>query len=417
MPGNPRLILPAPLIATKRSTPMKSSNNWAFLAKSVAVGVVIAVGLLIVYPNLISQRSPSQPSTTGEAPQIDTVPNVTVVAPTLSFAKAVQLAAPAVVNIYSTKVVSSRTNPLLDEGIFNRLYQDKLNSVPRQRLESSLGSGVIISGEGYILTNNHVIQSADEILVALKDGRNANAKLVGSDPESDLAVLKISLDSLPSITLADSDQSLVGDIVLAIGNPFGIGQTVTMGIISAIGRTHLGINTFENFIQTDAAINRGNSGGALINSKGQLIGINSAIYSKSGGYQGIGFAIPSNFTEEVLTQIITYGHVVRGWIGIQLRDITPELTASFNLPSVQGTFVSGVYRNSPAHLFGIKQGDIITRIGNQPVKSASEVLRIISTTKPGETLSMAVVRDSLELLIDVAIKERPAPSTGHYDGS
>lgn len=398
---------------------MEPSHNWTFFVKATAIGLIVAIGILILYPDLISTQSPDQSSTanTNGAQQNSNVQNVTVVAPTLSFASAVRLAAPAVVNIYSTKIVSNRKHPLLDDGLLDRLFENKANAPPRQRLESSLGSGVIISGEGYVLTNNHVIQGADEILVALEDGRNTKAKLVGSDPESDLAVLKITLKDLPTIVLADSDQSSVGDIVLAIGNPFSIGQTVTMGIVSATGRNHLGINTFENFIQTDAAINPGNSGGALINAKGQLVGINSALYSKSGGYQGIGYAIPSNFTEEILTQIITYGHVVRGWIGIQLKDMTPELAASLDLPAVQGALVSGIYRNSPAHLFGVKQGDIITRIGSQPVKNSSEVLKIITTTKPGDTLSMAVVRDSLELLIDVAISERPAPSSGRYDGS
>ncbi|MFG1489212.1 trypsin-like peptidase domain-containing protein, partial [Oceanospirillum sp. HFRX-1_2] len=241
-----------------------------------------------------------------------------------SYSDAVKQASPAVVNIYTSKIIEQRAHPLLQDPAFRQFFG--YNGVPRQqRLQSSLGSGVIVSADGYVLTNNHVIAGADEIKVALKDGREAIAQVVGTDPETDLAVLSIPLPDLPVITIAPSDDIEVGDVVLAIGNPFGVGQTVTMGIVSATGRDQLGINTFEDFIQTDAAINPGNSGGALINPRGELLGINTAIFSKSGGSQGIGFAIPSNLSRQIMIDIIREGSVVRGWLGVEVQELTPAL--------------------------------------------------------------------------------------------
>ena len=231
--------------------------------------------------------------------------------------------------------------------------------------ENSLGSGVIVSEQGLILTNNHVVASADEIEIALADGRKMSAKVVGTDPDTDLALIKVEADNLPAITFASSEKLSVGDVVLAIGNPFGVGQTVTQGIISALGRNHLGINTFENFIQTDASINPGNSGGALIDTDGNLVGINSAIYSRSGGSMGIGFAIPATLARQVMDQIVSQGNVTRGWIGIEAQDITPELAESFKLKVAQGALIAGVLRNSPAEKAGLRAGDILLTIDRQ----------------------------------------------------
>jgi serine protease DegS len=248
----------------------------------------------------------------------------------VSYATAVEAAAPAVVNIFTTKVVTQRVQPLFDDPLLQHFFGDRL-AVPRKRLETSLGSGVVVSPQGYILTNHHVIVDADEILLAFPDGRTATATLVGSDPDTDLAILKVSLSGLPAITLGRSADLRVGDVVLAIGNPYGVGQTVTQGIVSAVGRTQLGINSIEDFIQTDAAINPGNSGGALVDAYGRLVGINTAIFSRSGGSQGIGFAIPVDLAKGVMRQIIETGHVTRRWLGIELQDMTPTLAESFGL--------------------------------------------------------------------------------------
>ena len=279
--------------------------------------------------------------------------------------------------------------------------------MPRQRLESSLGSGVIVSEQGYILTNNHVIQGADEIAVALHDGRTSTATVVGSDPESDIAVLKIALKDLPVITLGQSKDMRVGDVVLAIGNPFGVGQTVTSGIVSATGRSHLGINTFENYIQTDAAINPGNSGGALINARGELIGINTAIYSQSGGSQGIGFAIPMQLAKDIMTQIIQYGHVIRGWLGVIIQEIDPQLEESFGLKSLNGALIAQVVRNGPADKAGLQPGDVITAIDGKPAMTTQDTLYRISRMKPGDKIDLTLVRKGKTIDKQVVVGERP----------
>ncbi|NOY62605.1 MAG: trypsin-like serine protease, partial [Gammaproteobacteria bacterium] len=297
----------------------------------------------------------------------------------LSYADAVTKATPAVVNIYTSKVVIQQRSRLFDDPIFQRFFGDRLKSVPRKRLESSLGSGVIISNQGYVLTNNHVIEGADEIQVALNDGRTTQAQVVGTDPETDIAVLFIKLDELPKILISKTETLRVGDVVLAIGNPFGVGQTVTQGIISATGRNQLGISTFENFVQTDAAINPGNSGGALVNAYGELIGINTAIFSRSGGSQGIGFAIPMSIAINTMQQIIEYGHAVRGWLGIEAQTLEPALAESFGLGNIAGVVVAGVLRNGPADQAGLEPGDVITHINKQPVSRAKEAMGLIAT--------------------------------------
>ena len=330
-------------------------------------------------------------------------------APIVSFARAVQHAAPAVVNIFTSKTITQRNHPLLDDPLFRRFFGDR-EFGSRQRTETSLGSGVIASSDGFVLTNNHVIDGADEIQVLLRDGRKAQARVVGTDPETDLAVLKIDVGDVPSITIGDSEQLLVGDVVLAIGNPFGVGQTVTLGIVSATGRSRLGISTFENFIQTDAAINPGNSGGALINTAGELVGINTAIFSRSGGSQGIGFAIPISLAKTVMTQIIESGHTIRGWLGVEIQDINEDLAESFDLPDTAGALVAGVLRGGPADKAGIRPGDVILGVGGVSIRNVSEALNAISAKKPGETIPIEIRRGGKTLTINTRIGERPPPA-------
>jgi Do/DeqQ family serine protease len=276
---------------------------------------------------------------------------------------------------------------------------------------AGLGSGVIVSADGYILTNNHVVEAADEITVILNDGRRTQAKLVGTDPDTDLAVLKIKLDKLPVMVLSNSDQLQVGDIVLAIGNPFGVGQTVTSGIVSALGRNQLGINTFENFIQTDAAINPGNSGGALVDVQGNLLGINTAIYSRSGGSMGIGFAIPVNTARQVLEGIVKQGQVVRGWIGVEPTEITPDLVKTFNVQKSSGVIITGVLQTGPAFKAGVRPGDVLLSVQGEPVRNVAELLSRVSALKPGQPARMKVLRQSDEIELTVTPAQRPKAKT------
>ncbi|GIX27202.1 Do family serine endopeptidase [Pelomicrobium sp. G1] len=316
-------------------------------------------------------------------------------------------AMPSVVNIFTSKVVTAPRHPLLDDPLFRRFFGDEFDDEARQ--SSSLGSGVIVSPEGYVLTNHHVVEKADEIEVALADGRSAKARLVGSDPETDLAVLKIDLAPLHPATFGRPEASRVGDVVLAIGNPFGVGQTVTMGIVSAVGRTHLGINTFENFIQTDAAINPGNSGGALVDADGNLIGINTAIYSQNGGSMGIGFAIPASLARQVMEQIIAEGGVTRGWIGVQIQDLTPELAESFRLGSTRGALVTQVMKGEPAERAGVKPGDVLVAVESKPVANASALLNLVAALKPGQKAQLTLLRNQKELQVTVQVGKRPRP--------
>jgi len=325
----------------------------------------------------------------------------------VSYAAAVAQAAPSVVNIYTTKVTVERGQTLFDDPVFKRFFGDRLSSRPRTKRQTNLGSGVIISDQGFVLTNHHVIEGADEIRIVLSNGLTLDARVAGTDPDTDLAVLRTDADDLPVVTVGDSEHLRVGDVVLAIGNPFGVGQTVTMGIVSATGRDQLGINTFENFIQTDAAINPGNSGGALINAYGELIGINTAIFSKSGGSQGIGFAIPISLAKGVMDQILKQGRVVRGWLGIAGQDITPELAESFGLHEVRGALISGVLEDGPADQAGIEPGDIITRIDNRVPGSAHDILEIISGLAPNTRVDIRGWRGDQELRLEAVVSERP----------
>jgi serine protease DegQ len=322
--------------------------------------------------------------------------------PAGSFRQAARRASAAVVSINTSKAAAR--NPHTDDPWF-RFFFGERESQP----QAGLGSGVIVSADGYILTNNHVVEEADEIEVVLNDGRRAKAKVIGTDPDTDLAVLRINLDRLPLITLGSADALQVGDQVLAIGNPFGVGQTVTGGIVSALGRSQLGINTFENFIQTDAAINPGNSGGALVDVNGHLMGINTAIYSRSGGSMGIGFAIPVSTARQVMEGIVKDGVVTRGWIGVEPGELTPELAETFGVKVGQGVIITGVLQNGPAALAGIQPGDVITEVAGNPVSSVTELLSRVAALKPGTGAPFNLHRGAKALTINVSPGVRPRP--------
>lgn len=381
---------------------------WLLFAQTVTVGLAIWFIVATLKPEWAmgvtgSMRGARVAATT--VPMLEAPTGMT--AAQGSYRDAARRAMPAVVNIYTTKGARQPKNPLLEDPFFRRFFGDHLSD-PEEK-QFSLGSGVIVSTQGYILTNNHVVEAADEIEVALADGRKAGAKVVGADPETDLAVVKIDLANLPAITLGHAEQAKVGDVVLAIGNPFGVGQTVTMGIVSALGRNHLGINTFENFIQTDAAINPGNSGGALVDASGNLLGINTAIYSRSGGSLGIGFAIPVTTVKMVMEAIISSGQVVRGWIGVEPQDITPELAESFGLNAKNGAIVAGVLKGGPADKAGMKPGDILVAVDGKPVADTTDMLNLIAQLRPGNKAQMTVLRKNQQSILDVIVGKRPKP--------
>ena len=326
-----------------------------------------------------------------------------------SYASAAKKAMPAVVNIYSTKVLRAR-NPLFDDAILRRYFPELAGRAPA-RETTSLGSGVIVAPEGYVLTNHHVIDGADDIELVLADGRELHAHVRGSDPESDLAVLKADGEDLPTITFGNMEDLRVGDVVLAIGNPFGFGNTVTMGIVSALGRNHLGVNRFEDFIQTDAPINPGNSGGALVDTAGNLVGINSTIYSQSGGSMGIGFAIPVSLARTVLAQIIKEGEVTRGWLGVEPQALTRETAQALALANVDGVLVRALQRNGPADRAGIQVQDVVVDIGGEPTPDVPHLLARIAELKPGTNAKVKVLRDGKPLDFDVVVAKRPRPET------
>jgi serine protease DegS len=370
--------------------------GWPLLA-----GVLIAMLIIQRFPQWVGL--PSLDVNLQQAPQT----NAVVQGP-VTYADAVVIAAPAVVNLYTTKVINKPAHPLFEDPQFRRYFGD--NSPKQRRMESSLGSGVIMSPEGYILTNNHVTTGADQIVVALRDGRETLARVVGSDPETDLAVLKIDLKSLPAITIGRSEGLRVGDVALAIGNPFGVGQTVTMGIISATGRNQLGLNSYEDFIQTDAAINPGNSGGALVDANGNLTGINTAIFSKSGGSQGIGFAIPVKLAMEVMKSIVEHGQVIRGWLGIEVQPLTKELAESFGLTGRPGIVVAGIFRDGPAQKAGLQLGDVILNIDGEPAGDGRKSMNQVARIKPTDKVTIQVMRNGKELNLSAEVGLRPPPA-------
>jgi serine protease DegQ len=327
----------------------------------------------------------------------------------LSFSDAARKAIPAVVNISATREVKRR-NPLLEDPTFQRFFGERF-SLPNET-QLSLGSGVIVSREGYILTNDHVVEGVSDIKVSLHDGRTLAGKIVGTDPDTDLAVVRVSAAGLTPITFGLSEQARVGDIVLAIGDPFSVGQTVTMGIISAVGRELGPSSPFSNFIQTDAAINPGNSGGALVDTNGNLIGVNTLIFSRSGGYQGIGFAIPVSLAKRVMEQIIETGSVTRGWFGVEVADITPELAESLGLKGTQGAIIGAIERGSPAERSGMKLGDVIFAVNGKPVANSSATLNAIAGVAPGMSVPVKVMRRTQEVTLDIMVgKRKPRPRT------
>ena len=377
---------------------------WLLFAQTVTIALALyfVYGALRPASRVQQLGSPAKPVPVVETASSSLAPG--------SYRDAAARAMPAVVNILTLQVPKRGAHPLARDPFFKRFFGERdPDGEDGEDLKNSLGSGVIVSHEGYVLTNNHVVEGADEIEVVLTDGRKAPAKVVGLDPETDLAVIKIDLDKLPVIVLGQSELARVGDVVLAIGNPFGVGQTVTMGIISALGRNNLHINSFENFIQTDAAINFGNSGGALVDTRGNLIGINTAIYSQSGGSVGIGFAIPVSTAKTVMEAIIKDGHVVRGWIGVETQDITPELAQSFNLQRTSGAIIAGVVRNGPADKAGIVPGDILLTVEGKPVGDTTEMLNLIAQLPPGGKAKMTVLRKNREAALDVMVGKRPIP--------
>lgn len=382
---------------------------WLFFAQAVTVVLAVWFVIATLKPEWLQRGKVAVQSGSPIVALKEVAPLGHSGTTSNSYAEAAKVTMPAVVNIFSSKNAPKRNNPQANaDPWFRFFFGDRL---PEQRQEptASLGSGVIVSPEGYILTNHHVVDGADEIEVALTDGRKANAKVVGTDPETDLAVLKISLTNLPAITLGRLENVRVGDVVLAIGNPFGVGQTVTMGIVSALGRSHLGINTFENFIQTDAAINPGNSGGALVDAEGNLLGINTAIYSRSGGSLGIGFAIPVSLAKQVMESIISTGSVVRGWIGVEPQDVTPEIAESFGLSRKDGALIAAVVQDGPADRAGLRPGDILINVNGESIQDTTALLNSIAQLKPSTEAKVTVSRKGKPVELTIMVGKRPPP--------
>jgi len=387
------------------TTPGAARRLWLLFAQAVTVVLAIYFVLSVFRPDWLGRVAPVQVPVGPGARSVPVLqaPPLPPVPASGTYREAAGRAMPAVVNILTSKA-SREAHPILKDPFFRRFFGDRL---PPQEQLASLGSGVIVSAEGYIVTNNHVVEGADAIEVGLADGRKAAAKVVGTDPETDLAVIRIKEGNLPVMVLGQPDDARVGDVVLAIGNPFGVGQTVTMGIISAVGRNNLHINHFENFIQTDAAINFGNSGGALVDTHGNLLGINSAIYSQTGGSIGIGFAIPVSTARTVLESIIKHGQVVRGWIGIESQDITPELASSFGLGRQSGAIIAGVVRNGPADRAGVRPGDILLAVEGKAVGNTGEMLNLVAQLAPGAKATLKLMRQNRESTVDVTVGKRP----------
>jgi serine protease DegQ len=381
---------------------------WLVFAQAVTITLAALFVITIVRPDWLAWRSrvvevresvPSNASVPGLQPALAT--------PGFSFSEAAKKAVPSVVNISATRQVRRR-NPLLDDPAFQRFFGERFNLPPETQL--SLGSGVVVSRDGYILTNEHVVEGVSDIQVTLSDGRTVVGKIVGSDPDTDLAVVRVSATGLTPVTFGSSDSAKVGDIVLAIGDPFSVGQTVTMGIISAVGREIGTANPFGSFIQTDAAINPGNSGGALVDTNGNLIGVNTLIFSRSGGYQGIGFAIPVSLAKRIMEQIIETGTVTRGWFGVEVTPVTPELAESLGLKGTQGAIVGAIERGSPAEKSGMKLGDVIVAVNGRNTPDVASALNSIAEVPPGKTVPVRVIRRNQDVTLEVVVgKRRPKP--------
>ena len=380
-------------------------KTWLIFSQAVTVSVAVLFVVATLKPEWLDRGAP-QPgivSIRQVAPDAAPVANAAEPPAAPGYSAAARRATPAVVSITASK--ASPRRPHGDDPWFKFFFGEQPQG--QRQPQVGLGSGVIVSPEGYLLTNNHVIEGADDIEVLLPDRRQVRAQLVGTDPETDVAVLRIQLDKLPVITFGSADTLAVGDVVLAIGNPFGVGQTVTAGIVSALGRNQLGINTFENFIQTDAAINPGNSGGALVDTQGRLLGINTAIYSRSGGNLGIGFAIPVTTARQVMEGLIRDGQVTRGWIGVEPRDLTPEIAETFSLPIQQGVLITGVLQNGPASKGGLRPGDVVVQVGDTPVVNTSQLLTAVAALKPKAQVRIGVQRGAKALDLQVTVAQRP----------
>jgi serine protease DegQ len=383
-------------------------RTWLLFSQTVTVTVAVLFVVATLKPEWLRRPGgwdlpggvsigPVSPSTPISA---DPIARTGVVG---SYSAAAKRASPSVVSITASKA-TARYPRSSDPWFQYFFFGDKQS---RSEAQVGLGSGVIVSADGFLLTNNHVIEGASDIDVQLPDGRSASATVIGTDPESDLAVLKIKLDRLPVMTFSKADDLQVGDVVLAIGNPFGVGQTVTSGIVSALGRDQLGINTFENFIQTDAAINPGNSGGALVDANGNLLGINTAIYSRSGGNMGIGFAIPANTARQVMEGLISEGQVTRGWIGVEPRDLTAEIADTLNLSVKQGVLITGVLQNGPASAGGMLPGDVVVKVGDQSVINTAQLLNAVASLRPHSVASISVQRADKSMNLRVTVAQRP----------
>ena len=377
---------------------------WLLFAQAVTVCIAVLFVLTTLRPDWLGLK-PQYRSPNGTVGLLPSPDSNAAQAPG-SYAGAVSVAAPAVVNIHTTKRVSVSRIPLPPDPVMRKFFE-QMPGFNQTQQTTSLGSGVVVSAKGHVLTNLHVIEGADEIVVALTDGRQAVAKVLGVDADSDLAVLQVEMSQLPVLGFELLDPPRIGDVVLAIGNPFGVGQTITMGIVSALGREGLGINTYENFIQTDAAINPGNSGGALVDTNGRLVGINTAIYSRSGGSLGIGFAIPAAAAQKVLSEIVTFGFVKRGWLGIEPQDLTPDLARAFGLERVRGVIIAGIMRDGPGAKGGLRVGDIVQTIAGQPVNDTQRLMARIAANAPGETVELGIYRNGRTQNLTLTLGQRP----------
>lgn len=375
---------------------MQKKTFLFFIVMSLILGYVVGER-----SDLFSEKTPITPYTYNL--QIPDNPS----GKSPAFSNIVKVISPLVVNISTTKTVIKDTAPL--SHFFDSPFQDFFEpfNMPKKWKEASLGSGVLVSQDGYIITNNHVVEKSDEIKVTLYGQQTYTGKIIGTDPKTDIAVIKISADNLPSIKWGDSDGLQVGEFVLAFGNPFSLGHTVTMGIVSALGRANVGIADYEDFIQTDAAINPGNSGGPLVNIKGELVGINTAIFSKTGGYQGIGFAVPSNMARSVMTQLIKEGKVTRGWLGVTIQNLTPELSKEFGLNNTTGALVTDIFDDSPAGKAGIKRGDVVIEVAGKKIKNVENLRNMVSQSKVGTMIKVTVLRNGKQLVFNAVISEFP----------
>jgi len=380
---------------------------WLIFAQAATIALAVLFVVATLRPEWLPGRTGALPRVTfTEAPH---APDDGAAPPqsAASYNLAVRRALPSVVHIFTSRELKAPRNPFLDDPVFRQFFGDAFENTPRRA--TGLGSGVIVSTAGYVLTNNHVVEGMDDIDVALNDGSKHKVRIVGTDPETDLAVLKLDTEGLPAITLGDLDRVRVGDVVLAIGNPFGVGQTVTMGIVSALGRSGLGITTYENLVQTDAAINRGNSGGALVNAAGELIGVNTAIVSPSGGSLGIGFAVPVSTAREVMEQIIATGSVTRGFIGVEARELTPDLVETLKLSSASGVQIAGLVPGGPADRAGAQVGDILLAIEGHPIANQHAMLETVAKLRPGEPATMRLRRGPRDIDLRITVGKRPKP--------